>query len=161
MSLHSFINWNWIRIYCFVDWCRTSWLKRYVMTLICIRRLCNLSLGQDTYRFFEISWFFSVPSGKFWDNTSANRRLLFSRALPFSVHQTFHHSTYAVQCNILLTDWLHGAETFLGSCQSFSYSILSRFVMEHKHSLPCLDEPSTGPCLETNLFSPYHRILSL
>jgi hypothetical protein len=43
------------------------------------------------------------------------------------------------------TNRLHGAETFLRSCQLSSYSRTSQHFMEPEHSLSCSQEPSTGP----------------
>jgi hypothetical protein len=50
----------------------------------------------------------------------------------------------------------HGAEPFLTSRQLCSYSRTSPHSMEHEGSLPCSQEPSTGPYPETDQFNPYH-----
>jgi hypothetical protein len=63
--------------------------------------------------------------------------------------RSFHHS---------LT---HGAEPFLRRCQLCSYSRTSQHFMEHGVSLPCSQEPSTGPYPEPDRPNPYHPILSL
>jgi hypothetical protein len=42
----------------------------------------------------------------------------------------------------------HGAEPFLRSCQLCSYSRMSQHFMEPEGSLPCSQEPSTGPYSE-------------
>jgi hypothetical protein len=46
-------------------------------------------------------------------------------------------------CSVLLL--LHGAEPFLRSRHSLSYSRMSQHCVEPKCSLPCSQEPSTGP----------------
>jgi hypothetical protein len=53
----------------------------------------------------------------------------------------------------------HGAEPFLRSCQLCSYSRTSKHFMEPEGSLPCSQEPSTGPHPEPDRYSPYHRNL--
>jgi hypothetical protein len=55
----------------------------------------------------------------------------------------------------------HGAEPFLRSCQLCSYLRTFRHFMEPEGSLPCSQEPSTGPYSEPDQFNPYHPILSL
>jgi hypothetical protein len=40
---------------------------------------------------------------------------------------------------------IHGAELFLRSCQSLSYSRISQHFMELQGLLSCSQEPSTGP----------------
>jgi hypothetical protein len=55
----------------------------------------------------------------------------------------------------------HGAEPFLRSRQLCSYSGTSQHFMEPEGSLPCSQEPSTGPSPETDRSSPYHPNLSL
>jgi hypothetical protein len=55
----------------------------------------------------------------------------------------------------------HGVEPFLRSCQLCSYSRTSQHFMEPEGSLPCSQEPSTGPYSEPDQFNPYHHILSL
>jgi hypothetical protein len=44
-----------------------------------------------------------------------------------------------------LTNWLHGVEPFLISRQLWSYSGTSQHFMKPEDSLPCSQEPSTGP----------------
>jgi hypothetical protein len=61
-------------------------------------------------------------------------------------------------------DWYsltHGAEPFLRSFQLCSYSRTSKHFMEPEDSLPCSQEPSTGPYPEPDQSNPYHPILSL
>jgi hypothetical protein len=47
----------------------------------------------------------------------------------------------------------HGAEPFLRSCQLCSYSRTSQHFMEPGGSLPCSQEPSTGPYLPGHVVS--------
>jgi hypothetical protein len=55
----------------------------------------------------------------------------------------------------------HGAEPFLRSRQLCTYTSASQHFMKFEGSLPCSQEPSTGPYPEPDQFSPYHSILSL
>jgi hypothetical protein len=59
---------------------------------------------------------------------------------------------------LLLT---HGAEPFLRSSQLCSYSRISQHFAELEGSLPCPQEPSTGPYSEPDQSNSYHPILSL
>jgi hypothetical protein len=45
---------------------------------------------------------------------------------------------------------------FLRSRQSLSYARISQHFMEPESSLPCSQEPSTGPCSQPDEFNPYH-----
>jgi hypothetical protein len=62
---------------------------------------------------------------------------------------------------IVLGSLTHGAEPFLRSRQLCSYLRTSQHFMEPECSLPCSQEPSTGPCPEPDQSNPYHPILSL
>jgi hypothetical protein len=48
----------------------------------------------------------------------------------------------------------------LRSCQLCRYSRTSQHFMEPEGWLPCSQEPSTGPHVQRDEFSPYHFILS-
>jgi hypothetical protein len=49
---------------------------------------------------------------------------------------------------------------FVRSHQLYSYSKISQHFMEPESSLPCSEEPSTGPYPEPDKSNPYHPILS-
>jgi hypothetical protein len=55
----------------------------------------------------------------------------------------------------------HGDEPFVRSRQLCSYSGTSQHFMEPEGSLPCSQEPSTGPYPEPDRSSPYRPILLL
>jgi hypothetical protein len=57
--------------------------------------------------------------------------------------------------------YLHGAESFLRSCQLLSYSRTSQHFMEPEGSLPCSQEPSPGPYPEPDQSNQYHLTLYL
>jgi hypothetical protein len=52
---------------------------------------------------------------------------------------------------------IHGAKPFLRSCQLCSYSRTSQHFMEPEGTLPCSQEPSTGPYSDPDQSNPYHR----
>jgi hypothetical protein len=55
----------------------------------------------------------------------------------------------------------HGAEPFLRNCKLCSHSRNSQHFIELEGSLPCSQEPSTGPYPEPDRSNPHHPILSL
>jgi hypothetical protein len=62
---------------------------------------------------------------------------------------------------ILSHSLIHRAEPFLRRCQLCSHSRTSQHFMEPYSSLPCSQEPSTGPYPEPDRSNPYHPILPL
>jgi hypothetical protein len=63
-------------------------------------------------------------------------------------------------CSIMYCDnWITGAEPFLWSRPFCSYSRTSQQFMEPESSLPCSQEPSTGPYSEPDRLIPYHLIM--
>jgi hypothetical protein len=56
---------------------------------------------------------------------------------------------------------IYGAEPFLRSCQLCSPSRTPQHFMEPEGSIPCSQEPSTGPYPEPYQSNPLHPILSL
>jgi hypothetical protein len=55
----------------------------------------------------------------------------------------------------------HGAEPFLRSRQLCTHSRFSQHFMEPEGSIPCSQQPSTGPYPEPYHFNPHHPSLSL
>jgi hypothetical protein len=58
------------------------------------------------------------------------------------------------------TNQLQGTEPFLRGRQLRSYSRISQHFMTPEYSLPCSQEPSSGPYPEPHQSSPYHPITS-
>jgi hypothetical protein len=56
----------------------------------------------------------------------------------------------------VVTNQLHGDESFLRSCQLLSNSRISQHLVEPEGSLPCSEEPSSSPYPEPDRSSPYH-----
>jgi hypothetical protein len=59
------------------------------------------------------------------------------------------------------TDWLHGAESFLRSMQSLSYSRNCMLSAEPEGSLLCSQEPAIGPCPKADESTAHVPILIL
>jgi hypothetical protein len=76
-----------------------------------------------------------------------------------------HVKTYLVTTheNAYMYTYLftYAAEPFLRSCQLCSHSRTSQHFMESEISLPCSQEPSTGPYPKTDRSSPYRHFLSV
>jgi hypothetical protein len=69
--------------------------------------------------------------------------------------------SYSSKNNPWRTNQLHGVEPFFRSRQLCSYSRNFQHFVEPGGSLPCWQEPSTGPYPETYHSSPHHPIISL
>jgi hypothetical protein len=69
-----------------------------------------------------------------------------------------HYPSYVYTYSYLLT---YGAEPFLRSCQLCSHSRTSQHFTEPEGSLPCSQEPSTGPYPEPDRSSPYTLVMLL
>jgi hypothetical protein len=101
-----------------------------------------------------------IPPGKSKDSSSDLGRIasfhIVSNPL-FLIKSTNWHFTYQSLTHSLT----HGAEPFLRNCQLCSHSRTSQCFMEPVGSLPCSQEPSTGPYPEPDRFNPHQLILSL
>jgi hypothetical protein len=83
-------------------------------------------------------------------------------------HPLWVHDIYLVRSTnyegphyflLLKRNWLHGAESFLRSRQLCSYSRISQYFTKPEGSLPCSQEPSTGPYPDPDQSSLYHPTL--
>jgi hypothetical protein len=91
----------------------------------------------------------------FYTNTKWRNSIRMSSAFKLmSLHTlcTLEHISYLL---------IHGAEPFLRSRQLCSHSRSSQHFMEPEGSIPCSQEPSTGPYPEPYQSNPLHPILVL
>jgi hypothetical protein len=93
--------------------------------------------------------------------TSSWLHMLCSAQTVFTFWTTVLHLLWSRD---MLTTFTHGAEPFLRSHQLCGYSGISQHFMEPDGSLPCSQEPSTGPYAEpdkSNLAHPISRRFTL
>jgi hypothetical protein len=78
-------------------------------------------------------------------------------------YKLYNYETWNDDKNISLLNYLltYIAEPFLRSCHLCSYLRTSQYFTEPEGSLPCSQEPSTGPYPELDQSSPWHPILFL
>jgi hypothetical protein len=76
----------------------------------------------------------------------------------FAQMQTYHLCRLLQELSNLLNDEFHVAETLLRRRQSLNYPRISQNFMESEGSLPCSQNPSTGPYPEADHSSAYHPI---
>jgi hypothetical protein len=132
-----------------------------------VQVLCQSGSIQTYPRYFNHSW--TLLSTYMWlTNVSQLRQLLLVRSFVlagarlhfFPYNQLSTHSEGLLSC--LLTYLLiYRAEPFLRSCQLCSPSGTPQHFMEPVGSIPCSQEPSTGPYPEPYQSNPLHPILSL
>jgi hypothetical protein len=99
-----------------------------------------------------------------YNETCPRHALLVSTVLVYTVYKvyTLKSDSFWLNKRISVTHSLtNGAEPFLRSRQLCSYSKTSNHFMEHEGSLPCSQEPSTGPYPEPDQCNAYHPLRSI
>jgi hypothetical protein len=158
-----------------------SWRKARITSLI-INTHCSMYF----WDFFSFLYNLVSTHRHIWGPLSVNRIVLLadkaaSRRLedsdPFLRSKSLRLPSWTSNATRQITGthknhykkWIHENKThtnsmemtLLRSHQSLSCSRISQHFMEPKVSVPCLQQPSTGPCPEPDKSSLYHPILFL